>query len=182
MELDEQHVKRSMKEVIEHLQKELKSLRSGRANASVLDKVRVEAYGSLVSLKEVATLSVPEARQIVVTPFDPGILHAIKKGIETANLGLNPIIDGKVVRVPIPPMDEAVRKQIAKQCKDLGEKYKVSIREVRRKYNEQARKQKGEWTEDQIKRLEKKIQEYTDQFCKEVDTVVHDKEKEVLTI
>jgi ribosome recycling factor len=161
----ESQVKQSMQASLDHLKQELKALRTGRANAAILDKVVVEAYGSRVSLKEIATLSVPEARQIVVMPFDVSNLQPIRKGIEAANLGINPIVDGKVVRVPIPPMDEAMRKQIAKQCKDLGEKAKVVMREVRRKYNEQARKQKADGLipEDVMKKLEKTIQELTDQ-------------------
>lgn len=180
----ENQVKAAMQAALDHLKQELKALRTGRANAAILDKVVVEAYGSRVSLKEISTVSVPEARQIVVMPFDVSNLQAIRKGIEAANLGVNPLVDGKVIRVPIPPMDEAVRKQIVKQCKDLGEKSKVVMREVRRKYNDLVRKQKADGIipEDVMKKIEKTIQELTDRFCKDIDAVTAEKEKEVMTV
>src|SRR5690242_8842601 len=120
----EKQAKAAMQAALDHLKQELKALRTGRANSAVLDKVMVEVYGTHVRLKEVANVTVPEARQILVTPFDFGNAHAIKKGIEAANLGLNPMVDGKVIRINVPPMDEAIRKQIAKQCKENGEKSK----------------------------------------------------------
>ncbi len=112
-------------------------------------------------LKELANVNVPEARQIVVTPFDGNNVHAIRKGIEAANLGITPLVDGKVVRINIPPMDESIRKQIAKQCKELGEKAKISMREIRRRFNELVRKQKadGILPEDMMKKAEKIIKE-----------------------
>ncbi len=180
----EKQVKDAMGAALEHLKQELKSLRTGRANSSVLDKVMVEIYGSYTPLKAVANVTVPEARQIVVTPFDPTTCHAIAKGIEAANLGIHPMVDGKLIRLNVPPMDETIRKQIAKQCKELGEKSKISLREVRRKYNDLIRKQKadGDLPEDQMKKLEKTIQELTDKFCKDVDTACAEKEKEIMTI
>ena len=180
----ENQVKATMQASLDHLKQELKALRTGRANSAMLDKVSAEVYGSQVKLKEVASISVPEARQIVVTPFDFNTAGAIKKGIEAANLGVNPIIDGKVIRINIPPMDETVRKQIAKQCKDLGEKTKISMREIRRKFNEQVRKQKtdGIIPEDMMKKQEKIIQDLTDRFCKDIDQATAEKEKEVMTI
>jgi ribosome recycling factor len=137
-----------------------------------------------VKLKEIASISVPEARQIVVTPFDFSSAPAIKKGIEAANLGVNPMVDGKVIRINIPPMDETVRKQIAKQCKELGEKSKIVMREVRRKYNDLIKKQKADGIipEDMMKKQEKAIQELTDRFCKDIDVATAEKEKEVMTI
>ncbi|MDE3055724.1 MAG: ribosome recycling factor [Verrucomicrobiota bacterium] len=173
-----------MQAALEHLRGELKGLRTGRANAALLDKVHVEVYGSMTPLRAVGNITVPEARMIVVTPFDPSTAHAIAKGIEAANLGVHPMVDGKVVRVPIPAPDESLRKQIAKQCHDFGEKAKVVIREVRRKYNDVVRKEKadGVVSEDQMKRLEKQIQEFTDKFCKEVDLICSEKEKEIMTV
>jgi ribosome recycling factor len=180
----EKQVKTAMQVALDHLKQELKALRTGRANSAMLDKVMVEVYGSHVRLKEVASISVPEARQILVNPFDFNNAHAIKKGIEAANLGVNPMVDGKVIRINIPPMDESVRKQIAKQCKELGEKSKIVMREVRRKYNDMIRKQKSDGVipEDMMKKLEKTIQELTDRFCKDIDAVTAEKEKEVMTI
>lgn len=180
----EQQVKAAMQAALDHLKQELKSLRTGRANASILDHVQVEVYGSRVNLKTLANITVPEARQIVVTPFDLTTVHAIAKGIEAANLGIHPMVDGKVVRLNVPPMDQAIRKQIAKQCKELGEKAKIALREIRRKFNELARKQKtdGILTEDQMKKAEKMIQEATDRSCKDCDKICEEKEKEIMTV
>lgn len=180
----ESQVKAAMQAALDHLKAELKTLRTGRANAAILDKVHVELYGSHMPLKSLANINVPEARQIVVTPFDHSNINAIAKAIEAANLGVNPMVDGKVIRINVPPMDENVRKQMAKQCKEHGEKTKVSLRDVRRKFNDLVRKQKadGILAEDQMKSLEKKIQEFTDKFCKDVDVVCAEKEKEIMTI
>ena len=173
-----------MQAVIDHLKLELKALRTGRANSAILDRVTVEIYGSPAPLRTVANVTVPESRQILVTPFDPSTCHAIAKGIEAANLGIHPMVDGKVVRLNVPPMDETIRKQIAKQCKELGEKAKIALREVRRKFNDLVRKQKADGTlpEDAMKKLEKTIQDLTDRFCKDADSACADKEKEIMTV
>lgn len=180
----EKQVRAAMQTALDHLKQELKALRSGRANSAMLDKVSVEVYGTHMRLKEIANITVPEARQILITPFDFNNIHAIKKEIEAANLGINPMVDGKVIRINIPPMDEAVRRQIAKQCKELGEKSKIVMREIRRKHNDIVRKQKseGKIPEDIMKRLEKTIQELTDRFCKDIDVATTEKEKEIMTI
>ncbi len=184
MSQTENQAKAAMQAAIEHFKQELKSLRTGRASSSMLDKVHVELYGSSVRLKEAASITVPEARQILVTPFDPSSVHAIAKGIEAANLGIHPMVDGKVIRLNVPLMDEAVRKSMVKQCKELGEKAKIALRDVRRRFNDLARKQKadGELSEDQMKRLEKQIQEFTDRFCKDVELFSLEKEKEIMTV
>ncbi|HSX38720.1 MAG TPA: ribosome recycling factor [Chlamydiales bacterium] len=180
----ENQVKAAMQAALEHLKAELKTLRTGRANSAMLDRVQAEVYGTSTPIKALGTITVPEARQIVVTPFDPSNLNAIAKGIEAANLGVHPIVDGRVVRIPIPPPDESLRKQIAKQCREFGEKSKVAMRDVRRKFNELVRKQKseGQIPEDQMKKDEKRIQELTDKFCKDIDTACSEKEKEILTL
>lgn len=180
----DQQAKVAMQATIDHLKQELKSLRTGRAHSSMLDKVYVELYGSSVRIKETASVTVPEARQILVTPFDPSTVHAIAKGIEAANLGIHPVVDGKVIRLNVPQMDETVRKNMVKQCKELGEKAKIGLRDVRRKVNDLVRKQKaeGDLSEDQMKRFEKQIQELTDRFCKDVDLLTQEKEKEMMTV
>lgn len=180
----EQQIKAAMQAVLDHLKGELKTLRSGRANSSILDKVQVDVYGSHVPIKSVASITVPEARQILITPFDLNNAHAIAKGIDAANIGLHAMVDGKMVRINVPPMDESIRKQISKQCKEMGEKSKIVMREVRRKYNELVRKQKadGELPEDQMKKYEKLIQEMTDRFCKDIDAMCAEKEKEIMTV
>lgn len=177
-------IKQKMKEAIEHFKTELKSLRSGRASPGILDNVQVEIYGSQMRLREVANVTAPEARQLLITPFDPNTAGAISKGIEKANLNLQPILDGHIVRINVPPMDEAMRKEIAKQAKKKSEDAKVVIREIRRKGNDTVRKQKAdsEITEDEVKKAEKQIQDLTDQNCKEIDTLLAAKEKEIMTV
>lgn len=179
----ESQVKAAMQAALEHLKSELKTLRTGRANAAILDKVHVELYGSHMPLKALANINVVD-RQIVVTPFDHSTINNISKSIEAANLGVNPMVDGKVIRINVPPMDESVRKKMATQCKEHGEKTKVVLRDVRRKFNDMVRKQKADGLipEDQMKRLEKQIQDLTDKHCKDVDATCAEKEKEIMTI
>lgn len=176
--------KAKMQSAIDHFKQELKNLRTGRAAPSILDNVMVESYGSMMRLKDMANVNAPESRQLVISPFDPQTLHAIAKGIEKANLNLQPIVDGHIVRINIPPMDESMRKEIAKVAKKKAEDAKIAIREVRRKGNELARKQKADSviTEDVLKKLEKSIQEMTDQSCTEIDQLYTAKEKEILTV
>jgi len=173
-----------MDKALDHLRKDLKALRTARANPSQVEGVMVEAYGTNMRLKEMASITAPEARQLLITPYDPANLHAIKKGIENANLNLQPVVDGGVIRITVPQMDESVRKEIVKEGKKKAEDAKIAIREIRRKYNEVVRKQKssGIITEDDVKREEKMIQEMTDKFCKECDKLFTDKEKEVMAI
>lgn len=183
MSLTEQ-TKAKMQATAEHFKTELRNLRSNRANPGVLDGVLVEMYGAQMRLKELATVSVPEPRQLLVVPFDPKTASAVAKGIERANLNLQPIVEGHAVRINVPPMDEAMRKQIAKQAKQKAEDSKVTIREIRRKNNELVRKQKADGiiTEDVMKKDEKIIQELTDKFCKEIDDLYTAKEKEIMTV
>jgi ribosome recycling factor len=180
----ETQVKAAMQAALDHLKGELKTLRTGRANSAMLDKIHVEIYGSHMPLKGLANITVPEPRLIVVSPFDHSNIHAISKAIEAANLGVNPIVDGKLIRIPIPAPDENLRKQIAKQCKEFGEKSKIVLRDIRRKFNELTRKQKADGVipEDQMKKTEKHIQDLTDKFCKDVDGICADKEKEIMTL
>ena len=135
-------------------------------------------------IKELASITTPESRQILITPFDPQTASAISKGIEKANLNLQPILEGHIVRINVPPMDEAVRKEIVKQGKKKAEDAKIVIREIRRKNNELIRKMKadGDMTEDVMKKDEKIIQELTDKFCKEIDDLFAVKEKEIMTV
>lgn len=176
--------KEKMKASIAHFVAELKGLRSNRANPALLDGVMVEVYGSTMRLRDMATITSPEPRQLLITPFDPQTAGPISKAIEKANLGVKPIIDGKTVRISIPPMDEAMRKEIVKVAKKKAEDAKVAIREVRRKGNETARKQKadGDLPEDALKKLEQQIQDLTDENCKQIDTLFSEKEKEILTV
>lgn len=180
----ESNVKEGMQQAIDHLKHELKGLRSSRANPALLDGVVVEVYGTQMKLKELANVTTPEARQLLITPFDPSTTQAIAKAIENANLGVRPLVEGQSIRMNIPPMDESTRKEIVKQCKKKGEEAKVSIREVRRKSNEIVRKQKadGDIPEDLMKKEEKRIQDLTDSFCSQVDQICAEKEKEILSV
>jgi len=176
--------KSKMLATVDHFKVDLKNLRSNRANPGVLDNVTVEVYGAPMRLRDLATVSVAESRQLLVSPFDPQTTGPIAKGIERANLNLQPVIEGQMIRINIPPMDEAVRKDIVKQAKKKAEDTKIVIREIRRKNNDLIRKQKtdAEITEDVMKKNEKGIQELTDKYCKEVDDLFTAKEKEILTV
>lgn len=176
--------KAKMTATIDHLKEELKGIRTGRANTAMVDGVMVEAYGSQMRLKELASITSPESRQLLITPFDMSMKGLIAKSIEKANLGFMPIVDGNVVRIKIPPMDENMRKEMAKVCHKKREDAKVGIRNVRRDANELVRKQKNDGliTEDEMKRHEKTIQELTDKFCKEAEDLSEKKEKEVATV
>lgn len=180
----QKEVEKKMQTSIDHLKEELSHLRTGRADPALLNNVLVEAYGSQMRLKDVATISAPEARQLLVTPFDSNNAGVIRKGIEQANLGLQVILDGNVIRVNVPAMDEAMRKEMVKQAKRKGEEAKVSIRNARREGNESLKKQKndGEIAEDQQKKGETIIQKLTDDFCKKVDEVIEQKESDIMLI
>lgn len=180
----ESETKKKMEVALDHFKKELNNLRSNRANPAMLDSVIVEAYGAQMKIRDLANITVPEARQLLVAPFDGSMAGPISKGIEKANLGLQPMLEGSVVRMTIPPLDENMRKDIAKQGKKKAEEAKVAVREVRRKQNEHVRKQKtdGDITEDVMKREEKQIQELTDKYCKLIDELFVEKEKEIMTV
>lgn len=183
MDISDQN-KQKMQATVDHFKQELKQLRSNRANPAILDGVVVEVYGSPMRLKELASITAPEPRQLLITPFDPHNVNPICKAIEKANLNIQPIASGNNVRINIPPMDESMRKEIAKQGKKKAEDAKIAIRETRRKNNDLARKQKadGDIPEDVLKKIEKTIQEQTDKFCKEIDDLFAAKEKEIMTV
>lgn len=176
--------KKRMMEVVDHLKKDYKNLRTGRVNPHMLDDVMIEVYGSNMPLKSVATISASPDRQLLVTPFDKSTLQTIAKSIETSPLKMQATVDGNQVRVPVPALTEDVRKDVAKQAKKKCEDAKVSVRQVRREFNDRVRKMKAdsEITEDMEKKFEKQIQEHTDQHCKILDEVYQDKEKDIMTV
>jgi ribosome recycling factor len=176
--------KENMEKALEHYKDELKSMRTGRPSPSMLDSVTVEVYGTEMKMRDVATVAAVDGNQLVITPFDPSTVNSIAKSIEKANLNLLPAVDGHIVRVPIPPMSEERRKEIAKDAREKGERTKVTIRDVRRKSNDLVKKQKGEGdiTEDEQKKNEKLIQELTDKYCKQVDELFAAKEKDILAV
>lgn len=177
-----QLAKDGMDKAIDRLKRELSRVRAGRANPALLDEIKVDSYGSLLPLKQVATVSVADARLLVVKPYDRSTIAAIEKAINNSQLGLNPNNDGVVVRVPIPPLTEERRKQLVKTVKDAGEEAKIAIRQVRREANEllkEAQKD-GSLSEDDLKRRLEQIQKLTDGEIKSVDDTVAKKESEIM--
>lgn len=176
--------KEKMAAAIEHLKTELKNIRTGRANPGMLDSISVEIYGTQMRLKDIASVTAPEARMLLITPFDTQNNSTIGKAIEKANLGVNPIVDGNVIRIKIAPMDDSVRKEMIKLCHKRCEEAKVGIRNIRQDANKLIRKQKdsGDMPEDVMKKNEKLIQELTDKYCKEAEELSNKKEKEISTI
>lgn len=175
---------KKMNGAIEHLKHDLKGLRTGRANPAIVEGVSVDVYGTHMKLQDLASISAPEPRQLLISPYDGKNVHAISKAIEAANLNLQPIVDGNVVRIKVPEMDQKVRQDMAKQAKKKAEEAKVGIRNARRDGNEAIRKQKadGEIPEDVMKKTEKRIQEMTDKNCSLADKLADEKEKEIMTI
>ena len=173
-----------MTKSIDRLAKEFASIRAGRANPGVLDKVTVDYYGTPTPINQMAAVSVAEARILVIQPWDISTLKAIEKAILTSDIGINPTNDGKVIRLVFPQPTEDRRKEICKEVKKFGEETKVAVRSVRRDTIEtfKTMKKNSEITEDDLKNLEKDVQNLTDKFCKNIDTMVAEKEKEVMSL
>lgn len=173
-----------MVQAVEHFKEDLKSLRTGRANAGLVDGVTIELYGSKMRLREVANITTPDSKTILISPFDTKNTGAIGKSLEAANLGMKPVIDANAVRLVIPFMDESVRKKMVASLHEKREAAKVRVRNIRRDMKEKAERQKkaGEIPEDALKKLEKEIQDATDKFCKQIDEFSAQKEKEIMTV
>ena len=169
-----------MDKTIENLQKRFTTVRAGRANPSSLDGIVVEYYGSMTPLKQLATISVPEARQLLIKPFDKSALGAIEKAILTSNLGYNPGNDGETIRIVIPELTEERRRELAKQVKSLAEEAKVSIRNIRHDAMEDVKK--AELPEDEEKGMEKDIQDLVNDYNKRIENMLKEKEQELLTV
>jgi len=174
-------VEKKMTLAVDHLKKEYQALRTNRVNPQMLDDVKVEVYGSMTPIKSLGSITVQE-RNLIVTPFDPSTATAIVKGIQTSPLKLNPIQDKSVIRVPVPPLNEELRKDIAKQAKQKMEQSKTAVRDSWGNDTVREEKKNGTITEDMMKGLEKKIQELTDKYCKVLDETYVVKEKEILTV
>lgn len=177
-------VKKRMSSTVEGFKQELTRVRTGRASTALISHVKVTYYGNPVPLNQLATLSAPEPQLIVVQPFDRNSLGEIEKAIQKAELGLNPLNDGKVVRVPVPPLTEDRRKEMVKLLKKMAEEHKVAVRNIRRDGNEglKAREKGKEITEDQARRGQAEIQKLTDQFVSQIDGLLATKEKEILEV
>jgi ribosome recycling factor len=162
----------------------LNTVRAGRANPALLDKVMVDYYGSPAPLKSVANISVPDPRSLMISPFDPKSIHDIEKAIGAANIGINPANDGKVIRLQIPSLTEERRKEITKLVHKYAEEAKVAVRNERRDANEHLKRQEkdGELTEDDLKSEEKAVQKHTDEAIKNIDEIAKEKEKEILEV
>ena len=173
-----------MNKTVSVLERDYKSVRAGRANASVLDRITVDYYGVPTPIQQMAAVSVPEARVLMIQPWDASTVKSIEKAILTSDIGINPQNDGRVIRLAFPPLTEERRKEIVKEVKKMAEEGKVAVRNIRRDSLDKLRglKKNGEITEDDVTNGEKKIQNVTDKFCKEIDDLAAAKEKEILEI
>lgn len=173
-----------MSKSLVNLKNELAKVRTGRATPALLDGVRVDYYGSVMPINQVANVTCPEPRTIQIQPWEQGMIQAIEKAILVANLGLNPQNDGKLIRVPLPMLTEERRKDLVKFCKKLGEDFKIALRSERRDANETVKKFEKEkkMTEDEAKKTTEQIQKKTDDFVTEIDKLITAKEKEIMSV
>lgn len=172
-----------MDKTLSALKEEFNTIRTGRASASIFDKVRVDYYGTPTPMNQVATISIPEARSVLISPFDKSLISEIEKAIQVADLGLNPSNDGKVIRISIPALTADRRKELVKQAKNTAENYRTTIRNIRRDGNEDLKKQQkaGEITEDDLKRETDNLQKLTDKYIADINAVFEAKEKEIMS-
>jgi len=177
-----QEAKGLMEKALESLKRDFNRVRTGRASASILDGVRADYYGQATALNQMASVSVPEARLIMIQPWDPKSCAEIEKAILKSDLGLTPQNDGKVVRIAIPPLTEQRRKELVKVIRKMGEETKVAVRNARRDANEMLKeyKNEGEISEDDMRRGQAEVQKLTDEFTAKVDAALAEKEKEIL--
>jgi ribosome recycling factor len=177
-------VEERMKKSVVALADEYTAIRAGRANPAVLDKIKVDYYGTPTSINQLAAVAVSEARVLTIQPWDGSVCRAIEKAIQTSDIGINPQSDGKTIRISFPPLTEERRRDLVKEISKMAEERKITIRSVRRdaidKLKEQ--KKKSEITEDDLKQAEKKTQDLTDKYCKEIDSAFSKKQKEIMEI
>tara|TARA_Y100000591_G_scaffold87311_1_gene73653 strand:- start:724 stop:1275 length:552 start_codon:yes stop_codon:yes gene_type:complete len=181
---DSKNYNQKMDKTIDIFSKELNSLRTGRANANMLDIIKVDVYGQKMPVNQLATITTPEPRTINVQVWDLNNVNLIDSAIKKSDLGLNPQIDGQLIRLPVPNLSEERRTEMKKMVKSMGEKCKISIRNIRREANDELKDllKKKEIAEDEEKKFEKNIQNYTDEHIKIVDDKVATKEKDIMTI
>ncbi|MGI6080620.1 MAG: ribosome recycling factor [Candidatus Avilachnospira sp.] len=173
-----------MKKSYDNLVSELSSIRAGRANPHVLDKIKVNYYGTPTPMQQVGNISVPEARVILIQPWEKSLIKEIEKAINMSDIGINPTNDGSCVRLVFPELTEDRRKELAKQVKKTGEEAKVAIRNIRRDANDAVKKMEknGDMTEDDVKQADTDIQKLTDKMIKEIDIAVENKSKDIMTV
>jgi ribosome recycling factor len=179
-----QKVNKHMEGAIEHIKREFTALRTGRASLGLLDHIKIDYYGTLTPLKQVANLGIPESRLITIQPWDVSHIKEIERAIVSSELGLTPSNDGKLIRLPIPPLSEERRKDLVKLSKKYGEETKVQIRGFRRDGNDELKKRQKDSTitEDELRHLENENQKLTDKFIHTVDELIKKKEEEILSI
>ncbi len=184
MELEESinKTREQMNKSLEFYKQQLAKVRTGRANAGILDNIRVDYYGTQTPVTQIATINVPDAKTIIVQAWDPSSLAAIEKAIKQSDLGFNPINDGRVLRIPVPPLTEERRKELIKFCKKITEDFKIAIRNIRREQIEELRKAEKEKkiSEDDKISGEERVQKVTDEFIKKIDDLFVQKEKEIM--
>lgn len=173
-----------MEKTIESLKYEFTTIRAGRANAQMLDKVRVDYYGTLTPINQVGAISVPEPRTLMINPWDKSAMTEIEKAIRNSDLGLNPTNDGQVIRISVPALTEERRKELAKKAHKVSEEFKVRIRNERRDANDKLKKmeKEGEITADDLKKAQDEVQKLTDKFIKEIDTLLVAKEQDIMAV
>lgn len=176
--------KEKMKKALDHSHEEFAAIRTGRANPGIVEKINVEYYGSKVPLQQLATVSVPEARVLVISPFDKGAITEIEKAIQSSDLGVNPGNDGNIIRCVFPQLTEDRRKELVKVVKSKAEEGRVAIRNIRRSLRQKIDDQKndGELSDDEVSKLEKDIDNITNDFIKEVDVALSNKESELMEV
>ncbi len=178
------YVEEHMMKANEHLKNEVAAVRTGKASPAIVENILVDYYGTSTRLRELAGITAPEARLLVIQPWDPSSVSAIEKAILASKIGISPVNDGKIIRLPIPELSEERRNALIKQVRTMAEDTRVAIRNIRRDGNDSAKKaQKGsEITEDELKGMLEKIQKLTDDYIKEIDEIVAKKEKELISI
>ena len=182
--MDYKSLEEKMDKTISVFSEKLAEVRAGRANPAILNKVKIDYYGTQTPINQVAAISVPEARLIVIQPWDASVLKEIEKAILASDIGINPNNDGKVIRLAFPELNEERRKELVKDIRKMGEEAKVAVRNVRREGIDKAKQEQkdGEMTEDDLKHAENEIQKMTDKYIEEVDKVLEKKEKEVMSV
>lgn len=176
--------KDKMGKTLNILKQELAAIRAGRANPQVLDKITVDYYGAQTPINQVGNITVPEARLLVISPWDPNLIKEIEKAIQSSDIGINPSDDGKVIRLVFPELTEERRKDLGKKIKKIGEDTKVSVRSIRRDVNDKLKKDKKAnlFTEDDLKNYENEVQKITDDKIKIIDAMIAEKEKEIMEV
>lgn len=176
--------KEKMSKAEQSLQRELGQIRAGRANASLLDRIQVDYYGAMTPVNQLAGINIPEARVLMITPFDKNSLEDIEKAIQASDIGISPTNDGTVIRLVIPQLTEERRKELAKDVKKAAENAKIAVRNIRRDAIDELKKQQksNDITEDELRNLEKEAQKLTDDSVKNIDTITSEKEKELLEV